>query len=337
MAIHKLLRLHKNLSWVFLLISSIVFAEIGNITTHEGIGEINRGKNKLVTESKLGVEQNDDIRTGNGKIGITFEDSTKVKISRNSSLVIDTFIYDAKSGKGALSLKATLGTVRYASGLLAKKNRKRVKISTPTANIAVRGTAFSMTVDELGQSLIILLPNADGSVGEIAVETDMGLVVLNQAFQATATKSLEMTPSKPVVLELSESQINNMLIVERPKNIKNAFDNPLDFDPLEFNELDMPVLDFTELDINELDVDLLYNPLDDISDHVDGQTPGFNKVTNVNTIITDTQTRVIRQMEDTIDIKMSSDYNVEINLNQGQEILIQTGENPTSIFNIFQN
>jgi hypothetical protein len=320
-----------------LLLSLNVFGSIGNITTHEGIGEINRGKDKFVTESKLSIEQLDDIRTGNGKIGITFEDSTKVKISRNSSLIIDSFIYDAKTGKGALSLKATIGTVRYASGLIAKRNRKRVKISTPSANIAVRGTAFSMTVDELGQSLIILLPNADGTVGEIVVSTGMGMVILNQAFQATATKSLEMTPSKPVLLDLNESQINNMLLVTTPKNIKDAFDNPLDFDPLEFNELDIAVLDFNELNINELDVDLLYNPLDDISDHIDGRTAGFNKVTQVNTIITETEVRIIRQVGDSIDIKTSSDYAVEINLNQGQQLLIQTGDNPTSIFNIYQN
>ena len=320
------------------LISSIAFAEIGNITTHEGIGEINRGEDKLVTESKLGVEQNDDIRTGNGKIGITFEDSTKVKISKNSSLIIDSFIYDSKSGKGALSLKATMGRVRYASGLIAKRNRKRVKISTPSANISVRGTAFSMTVDELGQSLIILLPNADGTVGEISVETGMGQVILNQAFQATATKSLEMTPSPPVLLDLNESQINNMLLVEKPKNIKNAFENPLDFDPLEFNELDMPVLDFNELDINELDVDLLYDPLEDLTvGHIDGQTAGFNKVTQVNTIISETTTRIIRQVDDYIDIKVDRDYDVEIILHQGQELLIQTGDDPTSFFDIEQN
>jgi hypothetical protein len=320
-----------------LLLSLNVFGSIGNITTHEGIGEINRGKDKFVTESKLGIEQLDDIRTGNGKIGITFEDSTKVKISKNSSLIIDSFIYDAKTGKGALSLKATIGTVRYASGLIAKRNRKRVKISTPSANIAVRGTAFSMTVDELGQSLIILLPNVDGSVGEISVSTGMGMVILNQAFQATATKSLEMTPSKPVLLDLNESQINNMLLVEKPKEIDEG-DNPLDFNPLDFNELDIAVLDFNELDINELDVDLLYNPFDDLTvGHIDGRTAGFNKVTQVNTIITETQVRIVRQVGDYIDIKMDSTYDYEINLNQGQQILIQTGDNPSSFFDITQN
>ena len=46
-----------------------------------------------------------------------------------------------------------------------------------------------MIVDEIGQSLIVLLPNRDGSVGEIEVKTAMGTVVLNQAFQATVSIS----------------------------------------------------------------------------------------------------------------------------------------------------
>jgi len=127
-----------------------------------------------------------------------------------------------------------------------------------------------------------------------------------------------------------------MLLVEKPKEIDGG-DNPLDFNPLDFNELDMPVLDFNELDINELDVDLLYNPLDDITDHIDGRTTGFNKVTQVNTIITETQVRIVRQVGDYIDIKMDADYEYEIILNQGQEVLIQTGDNPTSFFDITQN
>ena len=34
-----------------------------------------------------------------------------------------------------LSLKATLGTVRYAHGQIAKNSKQNVKISTPTATV----------------------------------------------------------------------------------------------------------------------------------------------------------------------------------------------------------
>ena len=112
-----------------------------------------------------------------------------------------------------LVMNIAAGTVRYASGNIAHLDNQNVDIRTPTAKILVRGTAFSMTVDEIGQSLIILLPNVDGTVGEIAVESDIGQVVLNRAFQATTVGSREQKPSAPKILDLTESMINNMLII----------------------------------------------------------------------------------------------------------------------------
>ena len=49
-------------------------------------------------------------------------------------------------------MTAPLGTVRYASGQIAKDFRENVTIKTPTATIGVRGTDFAMIVDELGGS-----------------------------------------------------------------------------------------------------------------------------------------------------------------------------------------
>ena len=90
-------------------------------------------------------------------------------------------------------LKASLGTVRYASGQIAKNSKQNVKIKTPTATIGVRGTDFSMTIDEIGSSTIILLPSCDTSgncyVGEIDVTSDAGQVIMNQAFQATVVET----------------------------------------------------------------------------------------------------------------------------------------------------
>lgn len=322
---------------LLLLKTNLAFGKVGEITTHDSVGQIVRGSDKIETSKGSGVEQNDDVKTGKGAIGITFEDTTKVKIDPNSSLVIDTFVYDPGTGKGSLNLKATLGTVRYASGILAKKDRKNVKISTPTANIAVRGTAFSMTVDEIGRSLIILLPNADGSVGEIEVSTEIGSVILNNAFQAAGTMSLEKPPSPPVQLKLNESQISNMLIVDEPKEVSNLWENPLDFDPLKFDDLDRPLLDFSALDINELDVDLLYNPLDNISDHVDGRTPGFNKTTQVNTIITETNVRVIRQVDGVFDVTLDAANPTMMIWEQGgQTGTIDTGDNPNNNITVIQ-
>ena len=65
-------------------------------------------------------------------------------------------------------------------------------VEKATAVIAVRGTDFSMTVDETGSSTIILLPSCTiianervCVVGEIQVDSDVGTVIMNKAFQAT--------------------------------------------------------------------------------------------------------------------------------------------------------
>jgi hypothetical protein len=172
----------------------------------------------------------DAIRTVRGKVGITFDDDTKVQINENSKLVIDDFVYDAKSNKsGKLAIKVALGTVRYASGQIAKNNPQAVAINTPSATISVRGTDFSATVDEVGASTVILLPSCpfgwvdvvrDCKTGEIEVTTDVASVILNKPFQATKVETRGMVPLKPVILNLSEDSINNMLIVNPPKQLR---------------------------------------------------------------------------------------------------------------------
>ena len=202
------------------LLSTNSFAGIGSVTEEKGLGNIVRDKTDIAAALDVPVDNLDNLVTGNGVVGVTFKDDTKVRVTEHSKLLIDDFVYDSnKKGAGKLALKVAIGTVRYASGNIAHENNNSVNIKTPTATIAVRGTAFTMTVDEVGQSLVILLPNVDGSVGSIEVATAMGIVSLSMPFQATFTSSSEVKPLNPVQLNLSESAINNMLIVSPPKEI----------------------------------------------------------------------------------------------------------------------
>jgi hypothetical protein len=129
-------------------------------------------------------------------------------VTEHSKLIIDDFVYDPKSkGAGKLAIKVALGTVRYASGKVAHENNKNVNIKTPTATIAVRGTAFTMTVDEVGQSMIILLPNIDGSVGEIEVKTSMGIETL-PVVNVDFVHSWEAKPGE----EINFSSVRQMIV-----------------------------------------------------------------------------------------------------------------------------
>ena len=255
-----------------LILSTSVIANIGLVTNFSGSAAIERDEGFEVyeVEKDLGVEMLDVIATAKGKVQIDFIDDTRVDVTEHSRLVIDDFVYDPASQEGSLSLKASLGTIRYASGQIAKTSSQNVKITTPSAVIGVRGTDFTMTVDEIGGSTIILLPscdtNGDCFVGEISVESDAGMVIMNQAFQATTVSTSSSPPLKPVVLDLDENLINNLLIISKPRAIAeaertqelNKVATALDIDFLKFDELDVDLLAEEEDELaNSLDTDFL--------------------------------------------------------------------------------
>jgi hypothetical protein len=215
-----------------------VQAAIGVVSEHKGSNcGIERNKQKIAGEKGAGVESMDIYTTGACVSSITFKDDTKVRVNENSRLLIDDFVFDPKaSDAGKLALKVGAGTVRYASGQIAKNNPQQVNIKTPTAAIAVRGTDFTMTVDESGGSLVVLLPSCKDEsevkkyeleenrckVGKIEVSTLNGTVSLDKAFEATFVISASIPPTPPKIINTVESKINNNLILVRPIEIQQA-------------------------------------------------------------------------------------------------------------------
>ena len=264
-------------------------AAIGTITQQENTPpSIQRSKTTLTGAKGTGVEMQDEVRTARGKADITFQDNTTVQVNENSRLVIDDFVYDPKKPQaGKLALNMASGTVRYASGAIAKNDPSKVAINTPTATIAVRGTDFTATVDELGASTIILLPSCpfgwrdierDCKTGAIDVMNDAGVVSLTKPFQATRVDTRGTLPTKPTVINLSIDAINNMLIVAPPKEFKNdttttkiQMKGALDVDFLKetglANALDAQQKDLYQdkLSTNLLNQDFLANILDIIN------------------------------------------------------------------------
>ena len=295
---------------VALLSMTQSYANIGTITEQLNTAPSIQRKSQTLTGTKgTGMEMNDTVRTTQGKVGITFEDQTRVQVNENSKLVIDDFVYDPKKGSGKLALNMALGTVRYASGQIAKNNPQNVGINTPSATVSVRGTDFTATVDELGRSTFILLPSCPSDrntrtvndiestckVGEIVVESDAGQVILNQPFQATRVDSRSMPPSSPVVLKLSEGSINNMMIVAPPKelnqdqnktNTKLEMKSALDMDFLKeqglANALDQQQKEMYQdkLARNFLDQNFLANILDILDTMMKAQLNLLNTTSN---------------------------------------------------------
>lgn len=261
---------------ILLLTSQTNHAAVGRVSEQSGPTEIVRNKKSIPSQVNAGIEMNDTIVTARAKAKLEFEDKTIVNVNEQSKIIIDDFVYDPNKSAGKLSMKVALGTARYASGQIAKNNPQAVDIKTPTASIAVRGTDFTMTVDELGRSLIMLLPSCDRFscvTGAIEVSTEAGSVLMTQAYQATLVASASAPPSSPVIVTIDQANINNLLIISPPKELqdstntqqsKTALDvNFLNQDLLKYDELNKDLLDTRGLlDVNFLDADMLGNMLD---------------------------------------------------------------------------
>lgn len=210
-----------------LLVSLSAQANIGSVTELTGSATIKRGKETIAVNKGTVIETNDKVETKNGKLTIVFKDDTNVKVSEHSSLVIDDFVYDPKSGKGKLDLKAAGGAVRYVSGAIAK-DPKAVNIKTPTAAIAVRGTDFVMAVNEIGASVVVLMPTCDwessavkgltcGSSGKIDVESGSKIITLDKPYEATVVETLGAAPSPPMIVTPTAGGFGTNLLVSEPK------------------------------------------------------------------------------------------------------------------------
>ena len=271
--------------WLLILfVSTISASEIGGISELTGNGEITRADSSeaLTAEINSDIFSYDDVRTGKGRLAIQFLDDSVVKLTEHSKLIIDEYIFDPDPSKSKMALNMASGTARFITGKLGKINKQNISIKTPTATIGIRGTDFTTTVDELGRSLVILLPDEDGtSSGEITVTTASGVEILNEPFQATMVSAWETPPTRPVTLaNMTLGLIDNMLIVSRPEEVNEAVEEQqsgnsptaeLDKDFFEdapdlncdalVEECDDEEKEITRLDIDLLSIDLLVDLL----------------------------------------------------------------------------
>ena len=323
-------------------------ANIGKVTQNRGVTEVVKNAKRVPTRLQLPIAKMDRVQTGNGRVEITFVDDSTVKVTEQSKLVIDDFVYSGKPSTSRMALKFASGTARFATGQSGKMNKGNINLRTPTATIAVRGTDFAATVDELGKSLIILLPDPDGSVGEITVANAAGFVILNKAFQATIVSTTDSRPSRPVILNLTLDQIDNMLIISPPEEVltsdsvddirTNLLDlSELDVDFLAKDDLKEDQLASSDLDINAINSDFLGEDfLDDLSTEecmtrdgtkICGTKFGLDSTTQITTIMSGDYIRLVRTLSTTVDVVVKKDSNKTLFIDSnGKSFLIEINE-----------
>ena len=338
------------------IVSALIFMgsayadSIGDIVESTGVGGIIRNNETLPNDVGSDINLYDEAATVNGRMLIEFLDEEELALTEHTRVYIDEVYYDPNPSKSKMAIRMAQGTARFASGTGNKIKKANIKVSTPTAQIAINGTDFTTTIDELGRSLVVLLPDDDGNAsGEIVVTNEGGERILNQPYQATMVSSYESPPTVAVTIQnITPSMIDNMFIVNPPQEVKIAVEEQaaddlnddqgiLDVDFLEFNELEKDELKETEgdleysaLDIDALNVDLLVDVLDVIEEldkkirgasseggsgqigqfKVEGATLGLNQGSQYNVFIEDEKLIFFRDVNGVIEIAFDSGSNV---------------------------
>ena len=289
----------------------------------------------------------DKLETALGRMGVTFRDETTIKLTENSTVIVDSFIFDPNPSNSSMALNFVKGTGRFISSKSKRIKKENIKIRAGnSATVGIRGTDLTLTVKDTGEVLVILLPDEFGnSSGEIIVTTALGSVVLDKPYQATTVYNLESVPSNPVILDLTLDQIDNYLIVSPPDereiesddSSSSSANNILDTDFLEFEDLDADVLDaeseleYTELDIDYLNADgfltdllELVQELDELekasgslnNQGLEGTNIGFDSNTQISSFVTESEVKLIRQVENKVQIELSRDQSTAIRMEQ---------------------
>lgn len=136
---------------VLLVSSGSVWAEpgIGTIKTLSGKVSIERAGTVLAAQLGAPVYRSDRIITGkDGSVGVLFEDGSRISAGPGSRLELGSFSYDRATQDGNLEVAMQKGTLSVISGKMVEKRPGALRVKTPAAILAVRGTEFSVRVDE---------------------------------------------------------------------------------------------------------------------------------------------------------------------------------------------
>ncbi len=185
--------------------SNVAFEDpnaIGKITTADLPVVVQRADQFVELQKGDLIYLNDVIDAKDGSVGIAFKDDSSISVDPGAKMVIDDFVYDpAEPTTGSMNANIITGNFSFISGQIAKTGNDAMQVTTPVLTIGVRGTQVAGKANQDGEeNEIVLLPNEDGTVGQVMITNQSGSVLLTEAFQATTIATALQPPTVPVIL-----------------------------------------------------------------------------------------------------------------------------------------
>ena len=116
-------------------------------------------------------------------------DGSEITLGENAELRIDSFVYDPDAGVAELALSVVEGAFLFVGGEVERFDDARIRIATPVAVLAIRGTTvWGGPID--GAYGVLALD------GTVTVTTDSGAVTLRSG-QATTIARPGQAPQAP--------------------------------------------------------------------------------------------------------------------------------------------
>lgn len=152
---------------------------IGTVSRIQGDASGTRGTATQPLGANASVYPNEVVSTGDGtRLEITFKDKTRLSLGEKVKLTLDTYIYNRAAHLGTIKFEVA-GAFRFVSGRLSKLAKSDVSVTTPVANIGIRGTDFwGGPIDDQALGVFLI-------TGAVSVSNAAGTQILNRTGQGT--------------------------------------------------------------------------------------------------------------------------------------------------------
>ena len=167
-----------------------------------------------------------------GSTQIMFPDQSTLNVGRNSSIVIDEFVYDPAAGTGKMVASVSRGVLRFVGGQIS--HTAGVTVNTPVGTLGIRGGVASI-VYPLTPAFIASDPslaNAKGElvichVGSCVIKNNWGTVTLRPGFATYVTGPNDPIP-EPFRIPDTSLQIVMTTLTSKPGQTGGAPTSPTD-------------------------------------------------------------------------------------------------------------
>jgi hypothetical protein len=122
---------------------------IGSLRSAQGRIMMDRGGREIFGRTGMRLFRKDVIHTtDNASVAVVFRDETSISLGPNSNLSLDDFTYDPENKKFGLKTGVTRGVAVFVAGAVATSDPESFSVTTPKGVIGIRGTKFTVKVEE---------------------------------------------------------------------------------------------------------------------------------------------------------------------------------------------